>query len=635
MPDGANTARETRGFEAEVAKLLRLMVHSVYSEQEVFLRELISNASDACDKLRYEALTDDSLLAGDPDFAITVTADKEANTLTISDNGIGMAREDLIENLGTIARSGTASFLDKLSGDAKSDVSLIGQFGVGFYASFMVADNVQVISRRAGSKTAHMWESMGEGSYTIDTAERDSRGTDIILHIKEDSTEFLERFRLQSIIKSYSDHVPVPIRIIEADKRDDEAAKEQVNEGSALWTRDKTSITEEQHTEFYRHIGQGYDEPIFRLHYQAEGMQSYTVLLYVPTERPMDLFDPARKHRVKLYVKKVFISDDSAELLPGWLRFLRGVVDSDDLPLNISREMLQNNPVVKRMAGAITKKVVSELSKLAEKDSDKFIKIWQAFGPVIKEGLYEDFERRDQLLKLARFRSTQGDGWTSLADYVSRMKDKQTSLYYITGDSEDTVSRSPQLEGFKARGIEVLLLSDPVDDFWLQMITDFDGKPFKSITRGGSDLDEIEGDQTADDTSGAKDAVKEGDLIVLITLMKEVLGETVSDIRSTNRLTETAACLVADDSGMDMHLERLLKATNKGGADTPKVLEINPKAELVKAMADRAGGEGAVDALADSAWLLFDQARIIEGLSPLDAGSFAKRLSGALAKGLI
>ena len=580
--------KETRGFEAEVAKLLKLMVHSVYSERDVFLRELVSNASDACDKLRYEALTDASLTEGDADFAITVTADKEASTLTISDNGIGMSRDDMIENLGTIARSGTANFLEKLSGDdAKADVSLIGQFGVGFYSSFMVADQVKVVSKRAGEAGAHAWESDGEGSYTIDTAERAGRGTDIILHLKEDAAEFLERFRLQSIIKSYSDHVPVPIRIVVTDKADDDAAAEQVNEGSALWTRSKGDITDEQHTEFYRHIGHSFDEPAHRMHYTAEGMQSYTVLLYFPTERPMDLFDPARKHRVKLYVKRVFISDDSAELLPGWLRFLRGVVDSDDLPLNISREMLQNNPVVKRMASAITKKVVSELTKMADKEAEKFATLWEAFGPVIKEGLYEDTERRDALLKLARFKTTEGDGWTSLEEYVARMKDKQSSIYYITGDNADAVARSPQLEGFKAKGIEVLLLSDPVDDFWLQMVTDFDGKGFKSVTRGGSDLSDITDEEKTDDSSG-EDTVKEGALTTLITVMKEALGDRISDIRETDRLTETAACLVADDTGMDMHLERLLKATNKMQTETPKVLEINPEASLIKAMAERA-----------------------------------------------
>ena len=637
MADG--NQKETRGFEAEVAKLLKMMVHSVYSEREVFLRELISNASDACDKLRYEALTDAELIKDNPDFAITVTIDKEAKTLTISDNGIGMSREDLIENLGTIARSGTAQFLDQLQSDAKSDVSLIGQFGVGFYASFMVADRVTVVSRRAGADAANLWESDGEGSYTIDAAMREGRGTDIILHLKEDAAEFLERYRLQTIIKSYSDHVPVPITIAETGKEPQEGDDKQINEGSALWTRDKTAITDEQHTEFYRHVGQGFDTPIHRMHYTAEGMQSYTVLLYFPSERPMDLFDPARKHRVKLYVKRVFISDDNAELLPGWLRFLRGVVDSDDLPLNISREMLQNNPVVKRMSGAITKKVVSELSKMADKKSETFLKIWDNFGPVIKEGLYEDFERREALLKLVRFRTThhgQDDGetsnWTSLADYVARMKDKQSAIYYITGDNAEAVARSPQLEGFKAKGIEVLLLSDPVDDFWLQMVTDFDGKPFKSVTQGGSDLKDITDTKDAEEKSD--DSAKEGELTTLITVMKEALGDRVADIRETDRLTETSACLVADDSGMDMHLERLLKATNKMNTETPKVLEINPKADLIKSMAARAGKDGALDALTDASWLVFDQARIIEGEQPVDTAAFAKRLSAVMAKGI-
>jgi len=629
---------EKRGFEAEVAKLLKLMVHSVYSEREIFLRELISNASDASDKLRYEAQSDANLLDGETNFAITITADSEKQTLTISDHGIGMDRDDLINNLGTIARSGTEAFAAKLTGDAATDVNLIGQFGVGFYASFMVADRVSVLSRKAGSADAYQWESDGEGSYTVTPAGKDSHGTDITLYLKEDAAEFLLRHRLTQIIKSYSDHIALPIFVVEAGKEDDDeaqkAAETQVNEGSALWTRNKSDITEEQYTEFYRHVGHAFDEPSFKLHYRAEGMQDYTVLLYIPTERPMDLFDPARKNRVKLYVKKVFISDDNAELIPSWLRFVRGVVDSQDLPLNISREMLQNNPVLRKMSSAITKKIVSELEKLSNKDSEKFTQIWETFGPVIKEGLYEDFERRDQLLKLLRVKTTKSEGkWISLADYVSRMQEKQSAIYYINGDGEQAAARSPQLEGFKAKDVEVVLLFDAVDDFWLQMVTEFDEKPFKSITRGGSDLAEL---GNADTEDNADDADKPSDsaLTTLITLMKDILGERVSDIRTTDRLVDTSACLVADDDGMDMHLEKLLKMTNKDTPDAKRILEINPKSALIKALVADAAHTGATDRLADPIHLVLDQARILEGEGPEDVADFARRLSNALAMGI-
>ena len=494
----SDVKKEKMGFEAEVSRLLHMMVHSVYSEREIFLRELISNASDACDKLRYAALTNADLKSGD--FGIAITVDAEAKTITVSDNGIGMNRDDLIANLGTIARSGTANFVDQLTGDSKKDVQLIGQFGVGFYSVFMIADKVTVTTKKAGEDDAWLWTSDGLGAYEIEPTEKANVGTEIVLHVKDDAGEFLERHRLQTIVTTYSDHIAVPITLAikGSDDKDAEEAK-VVNEGSAIWTRAKSDISDEQYTEFYRHVGHAYDEPAHTLHYKAEGMQEYTVLLFVPSQQPMDLFDPARKNRVKLYVKRVFITDDSDDLLPGWLRFLRGVVDSQDLPLNVSREMLQNNPTLNRMSKAITKKVLAEFEKLADKDTDKFLSIWQEFGAVIKEGLYEDFERRDAILKLVRLKSTGVEGWTTLADYVSRMKDKQSAIYYVTGTDAEAVKKSPQLEGFRAKGIEVLLLSDAVDDFWLQVVTDYDGKPFKSITRGASELKDIAGDETSDD----------------------------------------------------------------------------------------------------------------------------------------
>jgi molecular chaperone HtpG len=629
----SDTKTEKMGFEAEVSRLLHMMVHSVYSDREIFLRELISNASDACDKLRYAALTDESLKTDGADFGIAILVDKDAKTITVSDNGIGMDRDDVIANLGTIARSGTANFVDQLTGDSKKDVQLIGQFGVGFYSVFMVADNVTVTTKKAGDADAVVWTSAGEGSYEIGEAEKATQGTDIVLHMKEDAAEFVEEHRLRTIITTYSDHIAVPISmaIKGGEDKDAEEAK-VVNEGSAIWARAKSDITDEQYTEFYRHVGHAFDEPAHRLHYNVEGMQEYTVLLFVPTQKPMDLFDPARKNRVKLYVKRVFISDDSADILPGWLRFMRGVVDSQDLPLNVSREMLQNNPVVSRMSKAITKKVLGDFEKMAEKDTEKFEALWNEFGGVIKEGIYEDFERREQLLKLARFKSTTEEGWTTLADYVSRMKDKQTNIFYITGTDEAALRKSPQLEGFKSRGIEVLIMADAVDDFWLQTTPDFEGKGFASITKGASDLDDI---AEAEDKGEKKETATDGQLTTLTTLMKEVLGEKVSDVRASNRLTETACCLVASDSGMDMAMERILQAHNQLDQMTAKVLEINPAHPVVRKLAEKAGETGAVEALEDPVWLIFDQARILEGDPLDDASAFARRMSAAMEAGLV
>jgi len=633
---------EKMGFEAEVSRLLHMMVHSVYSDREIFLRELISNASDACDKLRYAALTDEKLKSDGAEFGIAIVVDKDAKTITVSDNGIGMNRDDVIENLGTIARSGTSNFVDQLTGDSKKDVQLIGQFGVGFYSVFMVADNVTVTTKKAGDDTAWAWTSAGEGTFEIGEADKESQGTDIVLHMKEDATEFVEEYRLKTIVTTYSDHIAVPITMAikggdkkedtdEADDTPDPSEPTVVNAGSAIWARPKADITDEQYTEFYRHVGHAFDEPAHRLHYNVEGMQEYTVLLFVPTTKPMDLFDPARKNRVKLYVKRIFISDDNAEILPGWLRFMRGVVDSQDLPLNVSREMLQNNPVVSRMSKAITKKLLTDFEKMAEKETEKFEAMWAEFGGVIKEGIYEDFERRDQLLKLARFKSTGVEGWTTLADYVGRMKDKQSKIFYVTGTDESVLRKSPQLEGFTSRGIEVLLMADAVDDFWLQATPDFEGKGFASITKGASDLDEIAESENKDDK---KETATDGQMATLTALMKEVLGDKVSDVRASNRLTATACCLVASESGMDMAMERILQAHNQLDQMTAKVLEVNPSHAVVRKLAEKAGETGAIDALADPVWLIFDQARILEGDPLDDASAFARRMSAAMEAGL-
>lgn len=616
---------EKMGFEAEVSRLLHMMVHSVYSDREIFLRELISNASDACDKLRYASLTDSKLIKGNGEFAIDIHLDKQAKTLSVSDNGIGMDKEDLISHLGTIARSGTSAFMDNISGDDKKDTNLIGQFGVGFYSVFMVADKVDVISKKAGSKKAYLWSSDGIGEYTVSDAEKDTVGTIVTMHIKEDAVEFLEVMRLKNIIKTYSDHITLPIMLISKSQDKDaeaEETSEKVNDGTALWARPKSDITDEQYKEFYHHVGHAFDEPATTIHYKAEGKIEYTVLLFIPSQQPMDLFDPARKTKVKLYVKRVFITDDCEDLLPGYLRFMRGVVDSEDLPLNISREMLQNNPVMTSIRNAVTKRVLNELEKKAKKDADGYNEFWGVFGPVLKEGIYEDFERRDQILKIARFETTSDVGLTSLEDYISRMKEDQTAIYYITGDNLSAAKRSPQLEGFKAKDIEVLYMTDPVDEFWLQMIPEFEEKKFQSVTRGTSDLDDKKDDEK-DDNKPEIDA--------LIAVLKANLGETVKDVRTSKRLTDSAVCLVAGDDDMDMHMERILKMHNKlDGATSAKILEINADNPLIKTLAQQATKDGSVDALKDASQILFDQACIMEGDLPKDPVAFATRLSSIM-----
>ena len=613
---------EKHGFEAEVSRLLHMMVHSVYSEREIFLRELISNASDACDKLRYEGLTNEKLLEGTSDFAIDIQLDKETKTLTISDNGIGMNKEDLISHLGTIARSGTSAFVDNMSGDEKSDTNLIGQFGVGFYSVFMVADKVEVISRKAGNKKAWAWISDGIGEYTVSDAKKDCSGTQVTLHIKDDATEFLEVMRLKNIIKTYSDHITLPITLIsknEDEKAEEKEVSEKVNDGTALWARPKSDITDDQYKEFYHHVAHSFDEPATTIHYRAEGKIEYTVLLFIPSQQPADLFEPSRKPKVKLYVKRVFITEDCEDLLPGYLRFMRGVIDSEDLPLNISREMLQNNPVMTSISGAVTKRILSDLEKKAKKDVKGYNDFWNNFGAVLKEGIYEDFARRDQILKISRFYTTADEELTSLEGYVSRMGEGQDTIYYITGDSLVAAKRSPQLEGFKAKNIEVLYLTDPVDEFWMQMVPDFDGKKFGSVTRGAADLDDKKDDEKKENTP---------EMDALIAVIKTNLGEAVKDVRISNRLTDSAVCLVADDNDMDMHMERILKMHNKldGGAST-RVMEINAENSLIKTLAAAATKRISVAALKDASQILLDQARIMEGDLPDDPVAFASRLS--------
>jgi molecular chaperone HtpG len=622
MPD--EMVMERHGFQAEVARLLEIVAHSLYSDKAVFLRELISNASDACDKLRYLSLTQPELAADDPAFRVTLSIDKAARTLTVADNGIGMNHDDLVENLGTIARSGTAAFLDKASGDAKKDLALIGQFGVGFYSAFMVADRVEVLTRRAGDESGWRWVSDGKGEFTIAPADVPSRGSRIVLHLKDGEDEFLEPTRLKHIVAKYSDHIAVPIRLVEGDK------EETLNSASALWMRSKSEVTPEQHKEFYHHVAHAFDEPWATVHFRAEGKIEYTALLYVPTMKPFDLFTPERKNCLKLYVKRVFIAEACEELLPGYLRFLRGVVDSEDLPLNISREMLQHNPVLAKIRAGLTKRVLAELKKKAEGDADSYAGFWDNFGAVLKEGLYEDAGQRDILLGLARFRSTTGDRPLSLAEYVGRMKEGQEAIYYITADDLDAARRSPQLEGFGARGIEVLLLTDPVDEFWIPAVAEFDGKPFRSVTRGGADLDKV---AKADD-AGKKDEPQPAGTDALVALLRLELKDAVKDVRASQRLTDSAVCLVADDGDMDIHLERLLKQHKQLDTTHKRVLEINPGHALIAGLSGRvaAGGNGAE--VADAAWLLLDQARILQGEPVADPTAFARRLADVLQRSL-
>ncbi len=627
-------------FQAEVSRLLHLMVHAVYSEQEVFLRELISNAADACDKLRYEAVTTPELLSGDPELKIKLTIDAAKGQLTVSDNGIGMSRDELVENLGTIARSGTRAFMEKLA-EGKGDTSLIGQFGVGFYSAFIVAGHVDVISTRAGTGEAWHWSSDGESAFTVEPANEDdagqvARGTEIRLTIKDDAREFLEAQRLEQIVKTYSDHIAVPIELVEvAEEKPGEPRK--LNTASALWARSKSDISEEQYKEFYGHVAGMFDDPALTVHYRAEGRHEYTVLLFVPSQRPFDLFDPSREGRIKLYVKRVFITDD-ANLLPGYLRFVRGVIDSEDMPLNISREMLQNNPIVAAISKAVTNRILSELKKTAEKDSELYTKVWSAFGPVIKEGLYEDMERRDDLLEVVRFRSTETEEETrSLKDYVAGMKENQTAIYYVTGDNAAKIAASPQIEGFKARGLEVLLLTDPVDSFWTTNVLGYDGKPFKSITQGSADLDAIPATESeSKEDTASEEENDEAAIVTLAAVLKQALGEKVSDVRQSQRLTTSPVCLVADEMGMDRGLEKILaQRQDMNMPQAQRILEINPKHAVIKALAANAKASGTSEDLETAAELLYDQALILEGEPVVDPAAFSARLSKLMASGLV
>jgi molecular chaperone HtpG len=625
-------AEEQMNFQAEVSRLLDIVAHSLYSEKEIFLRELISNAADACDRLRHAALTQSGLLGDDSAFRIRLKTDPAAKTLTVTDNGIGMNRQELIDNLGTIARSGTAAFVQQLE-NKQEGANLIGQFGVGFYSAFMVAERVEVSTRRAGEAEGWLWFSDGRGAFTIaEDAEAPPRGTRIVLYLRDGEEEYLDPLRIRQIVATYSDHIAVPV-VLESKKEDE--PDETLNAASALWTRPKGEITEEQYREFYHHVGHAFDDPWLRLHFKAEGVMEYTCLLFVPSQKPFDLFHPDRKPGVRLYVKRVFITEDCAELLPPYLRFLRGIVDTEDLPLNVSRELLQNNPRLAKIRTALCKKVLGELKQKSTEAPEEYARFWETFGPVLKEGLYEDGRQRETLLELARFRSTTREGLVSLADYLAAMQPGQEAIYTISGDDPGALARSPQIEGFAAKGVEVLLLSDPVDDFWLSAVPDYQGKPFKSVTRGGVDLDKIGGeDAKAEDAAEKKAGVAPG-LDALIAFVKLTLKDQVKDVRVSARLTSSPVCLVADEGDLDMHLERLLKQQRQLDRSSQRILEINPGHALVKALAAQVGKDGAGALAEDAAWLLLDQARIIEGEPLPDATAFSRRLSALVERGLL
>ena len=633
---------DVQPFEAEVGRVLDLVINSLYQHREIFLRELISNASDACDRLRYASLTEPALLGDDPALKILIAPDKAAGTLTITDNGIGMSRDELADNLGTIARSGTQGFMSQLSGDAARDVHLIGQFGVGFYSAFMVATEVFVISRRAGEEHSWRWRSDGRSGFTIEEmGEPAPRGTAVTLKLRDDAKEFLDEYRLRQIVRSYSDHIAVPILLQGEAAPDGKEATvkepEQINEASALWTRPKADISDEQYKEFYHHVAHAFDDPWARLHVQAEGMVSYQALLFVPGTPPFDLYDPKGQHGLKLYVRRVFITGDLEGLMPRYLRFVKGVVDSEDLQLNVSRETLQHSPVLSRIRRDLVKRTLDELDRRAKADEADYQKFWESFGAVLKEGMYEDHEQRERLLELARFRSTAGDGWASLADYLGRMRPGQDAIFTISGENVEALKASPQLEACRAKGVEVLLLSDAIDEFWMPTAHDYKGKPFRSLTRGDVDLSKIESPEGTDKSQTGEGEAGEvaGDAMDrLIAVIKERLGDKVQDVRRSARLTESAVCLVAEEHGMDLRLERFLKQHQQLDQLSKRVLEINPKHALIKEMARAAEADGQQEALGDLAELLLDQARIVEGEPVPDPGAFSRRMSAFLTKGL-
>lgn len=629
MSESATANRETLGFQTEVKQLLHLMIHSLYSNKEIFLRELVSNASDACDKLRFEALNNAALYGDDSELKIRVAFDKGARTVTISDNGIGLSRDEAVAHLGTIAKSGTKEFFSALTGDQAKDAHLIGQFGVGFYSSFIVADKVTVISRRAGveANQAVRWESAGEGEYTVEMVEKAGRGTDVILHLRDGEDDFLNGWKLKSIIRKYSDHITLPIIMKKEEWKDGEQVvteeDETVNQANALWVRSKSDITDEQYTEFYKHVAHDFEDPLCWTHARVEGKQEYTQLLYIPARAPFDMWDRNARHGIKLYVRRVFIMDDAEQLMPLYLRFVRGVVDSADLPLNVSREILQQSKDIDNIRSGCTRKVLSMLEGLANSDEaadkEKYAKFWEAFGAVLKEGVGEDHANKDKIAGLIRFASTHGDGdkqVVSLADYIARMKDGQEKIYYVTADSFNAAKNSPHLEIFKKKGIEVLLLSDRVDEWVVGHLTEFEGKQLQSVAKGGLDLGKLEDEAEKQEAEKAADEYKD-----LLEKVKTALGDKVKDVRVTYRLTDSPSCLVSDEHDPSGNLARLLKAAGQKAPDIKPILEINPQHPAVMRLKYE---EARFD---DWAALLFEQATLAEGGQLDDPAGFVKRIN--------
>ncbi|MBM3618207.1 MAG: molecular chaperone HtpG [Alphaproteobacteria bacterium] len=626
--DTVQSNAQTHSFNAEISKVLKLVIHSLYTNKDIFLRELVSNASDACEKLRYTAITSPELLDGETDLKIRLTTDKAANTLTVTDSGIGMDEADLVNHLGTIAKSGTEEFFSALTGDSKKDASLIGQFGVGFYSAFMVAEKVTVITRKAGSDNAFIWESAGEGEFTIAEAPSDTpRGTSITLHLRKGEERYTDRHALAHIVNTYSDHISFPI---EYQGEGDDAA-EVINEGMALWTRPKADITEEQYKEFYHHVGHTADKPFLTLHNQVEGKLSYTNLLFVPSVRPFDLFHPDRRRRVKLYVKRVFITDENVDIIPHNLRFLRGIIDSDDLPLNISRETLQANPLLTEIRNSITKRVLTELGRKGKQDPEAFAKFWTNFGPVLKEGLCDAVYNKEPLLEVCRFVSTatEGSELTSLDDYISRMKPDQQHIYYLTGDRVDALRKSPQIEGFVKSGVEVILLHDHVDDFWVTVATQYKGKQLRSVLNSGEELADLKG-KKPEDSQEKKDEAPKADMDALVASLKKVYGDAVKDVRATEKLTESPVCLAVDEGMMSMRMERFLVEHKQLPGSSARILEINPTHPVIAGMAKKLAAGADESAIEDTAFLLLDQARIIEGEELQDPNAFTRRLNALL-----
>jgi molecular chaperone HtpG len=623
MTAEASAPKETLGFQAEVKQLLDLMVHSLYSNKEIFLRELISNASDAIDKFRFEAISDSSLYENDTDLKIRVSYDKEARTITVSDNGIGMTRQEVIDNIGTIAKSGTREFFQALTGDQRKDANLIGQFGVGFYSSFIVADKVTLVTRHAGMGAEHgvRWESDGQGEFTIETVEKPTRGTDVTLHLREGEDELLSGYQLRNIIRKYSDHITLPI-VMKVEGKEDE--EETVNSASALWTRPKNEITDEEYNEFYKHVAHDFTDPLARIHSRMEGKYEYTLLLYIPSRAPFDLWSRDSRHGVKLYVKRVFIMDDAEQLMPTYLRFVRGIIDSSDLPLNVSREILQHSKVIETIRAGATRKVLELLKTMALNEKEKYATFWKEFGRAFKEGIAEDYNNREAIAKLLRFSSTFTDSETqdvSLEDYISRMKEGQDKLYYLTADSFAAAKNSPLLEIFRKKGLEVLLLTDVVDNFIMGHLFEFDSKQFQSISRGEVDLSKFEDAHEKEEQQKAADEFKD-----LTGRIKSVLSDKVQDVRVTNRLTTSPSCLVAGEDDLDTNLKRILKSAGQQVPDSKPIFEVNPQHPLLVRLKDEPDSKRFEDLTS----VLFDQAILSDGGQLDDPVSFVNRLNELL-----